>query len=183
MVLTLRFLLRFLRRRNSTVSSPLVLLSDAWRATNRFHWKWKKIHNNWKSAEIKILKTTRGMHKFFNDISEWNNNYSDTLDFRRGNWGWSCFSFKGSLITNPQYYSVFYIWVLSRGPIWSRWNYTQWENLWEFRVKLDFSQLFWLFCENFRGDSEILGKLLNYFRRIIVSPNRGSEQKIEYAST
>ncbi len=36
---------------------------------------------------------------FFSDISEWNNDYSDTLDFRRG---WSRFSFWRFLITNPQ---------------------------------------------------------------------------------
>ncbi len=40
----------------------------------------------------------------FSDISERNNDYSDTLDFRRsewGRWGWSRFSFWRSLITNP----------------------------------------------------------------------------------
>ncbi len=35
----------------------------------------------------------------FSDISEQNNDYSDTLDFRRGGWGWSRFSFCRSLIT------------------------------------------------------------------------------------
>ncbi len=31
----------------------------------------------------------------FSDISERNNDYSDTPDFRRGRWGWSRFSFGG----------------------------------------------------------------------------------------
>ncbi len=37
----------------------------------------------------------------FSDFSERNNDYSDTLDFRRGEWGWSRFSFWRSLIINP----------------------------------------------------------------------------------
>ncbi len=41
--------------------------------------------------------------RIFSDILEQENDYSGTLDFRRGRWGWSLFSFLRSPITNPQY--------------------------------------------------------------------------------
>ncbi len=38
----------------------------------------------------------------FSDISERNNDYSDTMTKEGGEWGWSHFLFWRSLITNPQ---------------------------------------------------------------------------------
>ncbi len=52
---------------------------------------------------------------------ERNNDYSDTLDFRRGEcgrWGWSRFSFWRSLITNPRAVNIlFCIYKITRSKI------------------------------------------------------------------
>ncbi len=41
-------------------------------------------------------------HIIFSCISEWNNDYSDTFDFRRARWGCLQVSFWSCLIANPQ---------------------------------------------------------------------------------